>query len=95
MAPGSAEVVPAWALPAEEVLKGHGVALEAGLSSGEVEARRAKFGWNELQKAPGTPLWKLILEQFNDTLVKASGRGGAGGEVMVAPPPPTELGAEP
>jgi hypothetical protein len=34
--------------------------------------RRAKYGFNELEKAPGTPLWKLILQQFDDTLVKVS-----------------------
>ncbi|EFN55787.1 hypothetical protein CHLNCDRAFT_145247 [Chlorella variabilis] len=63
-------VWPAWAAPTDEVLKHHGTDLAAGLSSSEVEARRAKCGYNELQKAPGTPLWKLVLEQFDDTLVK-------------------------
>lgn len=31
---------------------------------------RKDFGWNELEKEEGTPLWKLVLEQFDDTLVK-------------------------
>ena len=48
-------VWPAWAAPTDEVLKHHGTDLAAGLSSSEVEARRAKCGYNELQKAPGTP----------------------------------------
>lgn len=61
----------AWCLPVDEVLQHHGVKdVSAGLSSSEVDARRAEFGFNELQKEPGTPLWKMILEQFNDTLVK-------------------------
>ncbi|EJK45298.1 hypothetical protein THAOC_36093 [Thalassiosira oceanica] len=41
-----------------------------GLSSAQVEARRAEYGWNELDKEDPTPLWELVLEQFDDTLVK-------------------------
>ena len=41
-----------------------------GLSSAEAEARRAEYGWNELDKEDPTPLWHLVLEQFDDTLVK-------------------------
>ena len=41
-----------------------------GLSSEAVEQKRAEFGWNELDKEESTPLWKLVLEQFDDTLVK-------------------------
>ena len=67
-------VCPAWALPVDEVLRQHGVQdVSVGLSSGEVEARREQYGFNELRKQPGTPLWKLILEQFDDTLVKVGG----------------------
>ena len=36
----------------------------------EVEKKREEYGWNELDKEEGTPLWKLVLEQFDDTLVK-------------------------
>ena len=45
-------------------------ALSTGLRSDQVERRRAKYGLNELEKPPSTPIWKLVLEQFDDTLVK-------------------------
>jgi Ca2+-transporting ATPase len=41
-----------------------------GLTSTQVEAKRDEYGWNELDKEDATPLWKLVLEQFDDTLVK-------------------------
>lgn len=41
-----------------------------GLTSAQVEAKRTEYGWNELDKENATPLWKLVLEQFDDTLVK-------------------------
>ncbi|KAF3780311.1 Calcium-transporting ATPase 1 endoplasmic reticulum-type [Nymphaea thermarum] len=61
---------PAWSWSVEECLKEYNVRLEKGLSSSEVEKRHAKYGWNELQSESGKPLWKLVLEQFDDTLVK-------------------------
>ncbi|QDZ25314.1 P-type cation-transporting ATPase [Chloropicon primus] len=45
-------------------------ALAQGLSSDQVRERREKHGLNELEKPPSTPIWKLVLEQFDDTLVK-------------------------
>lgn len=59
-----------WSKPIAEVLDDVGVNIETGLSSAEVETRRQKHGENELTKEPGTPLWKLILNQFDDMLVK-------------------------
>ncbi len=41
-----------------------------GLSPAEVERRLAEEGPNELEAEPGTPLWRLVLEQFDDVLVK-------------------------
>jgi len=54
----------------DELCAYYGVDLSRGLSTAEVEAKREEFGWNELDKEESTPLWKLVLEQFDDTLVK-------------------------
>ena len=61
---------PAWAHSWEETAAHYGVDIDAGLSEEQVQQQRAKFGYNELEKAPGKPLWKLVLEQFDDMLVK-------------------------
>ncbi|CAK8560642.1 unnamed protein product [Lathyrus sativus] len=61
---------PAWSWSVEECLKEYGVKLDKGLSSNEVQKRRERCGWNELAKEKGKPLWKLVLEQFDDMLVK-------------------------
>ncbi|TDH66215.1 hypothetical protein CCR75_005432 [Bremia lactucae] len=54
----------------EAVLEHFHVTEERGLSTFEVEKRRVQCGFNELDKEEGTPLWKLVLEQFDDALVK-------------------------
>ncbi|XP_045788225.1 calcium-transporting ATPase, endoplasmic reticulum-type [Trifolium pratense] len=61
---------PAWSWSVEQCLKEYSVKLDKGLSSSEVQKRREKYGWNELAKEKGKPLWKLVLEQFDDMLVK-------------------------
>lgn len=61
---------PAWSWSVEQCLKEYNVKLDKGLSSREVEKRRERYGWNELDKEKGKPLWQLVLEQFDDTLVK-------------------------
>ncbi|KAF5839053.1 hypothetical protein DUNSADRAFT_1750 [Dunaliella salina] len=58
-----------WSKPTDTVLKELQVDPSAGVCD-DLEARRAHYGFNELEKQPGTSVWKLILEQFNDTLVK-------------------------
>lgn len=63
-------IFPAWVRSAADTARHHGVNLERGLSDEEVEQQRAIYGWNELTKQPGKPLWRLILEQFDDMLVK-------------------------
>lgn len=54
----------------EEVLSHFSVELSIGLSGHQVEAARARYGRNSLPPDQGTPLWKLILKQFDDLLVK-------------------------
>lgn len=66
--------LPAWSLPVGEVLEAHGVTVERGLSTEQVAEKRSLYGWNELPTAEATPLWKLIAEQFQDTLVKVGCR---------------------
>jgi len=61
---------PAWSWSVEQCLKEYNVKLEKGLSSYEAEKRRERCGWNELRKEKGKPLWCLVLEQFDDVLVK-------------------------
>jgi len=43
---------------------------ERGLSTSQVESNRKKYGLNELPAEEGKTLWELILEQFDDLLVK-------------------------
>jgi len=57
-------------MPIDKVLEDLNVNLSSGLSDEEAEQRRIKYGYNELEKKPHTPLWKLVLEQFDDHLVK-------------------------
>lgn len=64
------KLFPAWLWPVEQCLKEYGVRLEKGLATYQVEERRNHYGWNELLKEKGKPLWRLILEQFDDVLVK-------------------------
>merc|ERR1711981_392816 len=43
---------------------------ERGLSQSQVETLRKKYGPNELPAEEGKSLWELVLEQFDDLLVK-------------------------
>jgi magnesium-transporting ATPase (P-type) len=67
MASGSAAW---WVLSSEQVVQQLQTDLQTGLDTGEVQKRRQQHGYNELQKEPGKPMWRLILEQFDDMLVK-------------------------
>jgi Ca2+-transporting ATPase len=53
-----------------QVLSNLSVDGSKGLTSAEVLKRRAQYGPNELDKEEGKPLWKLVLQQFDDLLVK-------------------------
>ncbi|KAH9584211.1 Cation-transporting P-type ATPase [Trypanosoma melophagium] len=57
-------------MDAGAVMKALNVQLKRGLSTTEVEERRQKFGRNELPAEAPTPFWKLVLAQFEDTLVR-------------------------
>jgi len=56
-------------LEVREVLASYNVTVEKGLTTQQVEEATAKYGLNELRQADKTPLWKLVLEQFEDPLV--------------------------
>ena len=43
--------------------------LAAGLSAAEAAARLARYGPNELPRAKGTPLWRLLADQLRDPLI--------------------------
>ncbi|XP_010521805.1 PREDICTED: calcium-transporting ATPase 4, endoplasmic reticulum-type-like isoform X1 [Tarenaya hassleriana] len=68
--PLKSDTFPAWAKDVRECEEKFGVSREKGLSADEVEKRRQIYGLNELEKPEGTSIFKLILEQFNDTLVR-------------------------
>ena len=40
-----------------------------GLTTKEVIASRAEHGSNNLEPAPGKPVWKLLLEKFRDPVI--------------------------
>ncbi|XP_011041968.1 PREDICTED: calcium-transporting ATPase 4, endoplasmic reticulum-type [Populus euphratica] len=61
---------PAWAKEVKECEEKYGVNREFGLSSADVEERIKIYGYNELEKHEGVSIFKLILDQFNDTLVR-------------------------
>ncbi|KAM7276172.1 hypothetical protein ACFE04_018038 [Oxalis oulophora] len=61
---------PAWSCSVEQCLEQFNVKLETGLTRKEVEKLRERYGYNELTKQKGKPLWQLVLEQFDELLVK-------------------------
>lgn len=61
---------PAWSWSVEQCLREYKVKPDKGLSTYEVEKLRERYGWNELSKEKGKPLWRLVLYQFDDILVK-------------------------
>jgi len=55
---------------AETLLKHLGPNEYSGLLMEQAESCLQKYGYNEVAKKEATPLWILVLEQFDDTLVK-------------------------
>jgi Ca2+-transporting ATPase len=64
------ENFPSWARTVKQCVDHYGVDLQGGLDKSTVEKRREVFGWNELQKESHKPMWKLVLEQFDEMLIK-------------------------
>lgn len=62
--------MPEWSETTAQVLKSHGVSAKSGLSASQVARLTAEHGKNELAQEEATPLWKLVLAQFDDLLVK-------------------------
>lgn len=54
----------------DAVCKHFEVDPKKGLSTADVEKARAKYGKNELDEEPGKSLFTLIMEQFEDLLVR-------------------------
>ncbi|KAF5751500.1 Endoplasmic reticulum [Tripterygium wilfordii] len=64
------EIFPAWSKDVKDCGEKFHVNWQFGLSAAEVEKRLQIYGYNELEKNEGTSIFKLILDQFNDTLVR-------------------------
>ena len=58
-----------WALEGEELAGRLGSDPVAGLSDGEAARRLATGGPNELVEAPRKPAWRMLLDQFTDTMI--------------------------
>ncbi|CAF3695293.1 unnamed protein product [Adineta steineri] len=59
-----------WTKTKEDVAAFYNVEESKGLSEERVKRDLERYGYNELPAEEGKPLWKLILEQFDDLLVK-------------------------
>ncbi|CAF1637625.1 unnamed protein product, partial [Rotaria magnacalcarata] len=59
-----------WTKTKEDVAAFYNVEETKGLSEERVKRDLERYGPNELPAEEGKPLWKLILEQFDDLLVK-------------------------
>ncbi|XP_053426658.1 sarcoplasmic/endoplasmic reticulum calcium ATPase 3 isoform X4 [Nycticebus coucang] len=57
-------------LPVADVLHSFSVTAEGGLSPAQVTSARERYGPNELPAEEGKSLWELVLEQFEDLLVR-------------------------
>ncbi len=58
-----------YALSPDEVLNKLSVTQDDGLSKAEAQQRQDQYGKNELPSEEGTPLWQMVLEQFQDVTV--------------------------
>ncbi|XP_078435457.1 calcium-transporting ATPase 1, endoplasmic reticulum-type-like [Wolffia australiana] len=69
-APPISQPFPAWARDVNECEEFFKVSAIKGLDRDEVLERRKIYGSNELEKHSGPSIWALVLDQFNDTLVR-------------------------
>uniref|UniRef100_H2ZLD7 Sarcoplasmic/endoplasmic reticulum calcium ATPase 2 n=1 Tax=Ciona savignyi TaxID=51511 RepID=H2ZLD7_CIOSA len=60
----------AYSKRSEEVLSYFNVSQTLGLSDEQVKRNRAKYGPNELPAEEGKSLWQMVVEQFEDLLVR-------------------------
>jgi Ca2+-transporting ATPase len=67
--PAQSELEAPWAKTAEEVCAALKVDPKHGLSAAEFDARRAKYGANELLEAPPRSKWSILLGQFAELMV--------------------------
>ncbi|HEX6675940.1 MAG TPA: cation-translocating P-type ATPase [Actinomycetes bacterium] len=58
-----------WALKAEEVAGALGVDAAGGLSDAEAALRLQRYGPNELVERARKPAWRLLAEQFANTMI--------------------------
>jgi Ca2+-transporting ATPase len=66
---GAAAADVAWhALATDEALRQQGVNVESGLTTAEVEQRRATFGPNKFAEAAREPRWQAFLRQYRDPM---------------------------
>ena len=61
---------PAQSRTCDECLSHYETSITDGLTESEANRRLDVVGFNELEKEKPTPMWKLVLEQFDDYLVK-------------------------
>jgi len=57
-------------LSVEETYAKYNTHKDNGLTEGQVQTQREKFGSNELEAEDEKGLWELIMEQFEDNLVR-------------------------
>src|SRR4051794_38232148 len=66
---GSAATAPAWhTLSPQDAAAQQKVDPSRGLSSSDVESRRASYGLNAFAKAEKEPTWKAFLRQYRDLM---------------------------
>lgn len=68
--PDDLAAFPAWARSVADCEARLGVSVTRGLSSAEAAARLRAHGPNELADHPAPSLLRLLLDQFEDTLVR-------------------------